>query len=83
VDPDGASRTLGHNQVDAMQGHEHDIDYDGFDTSVPGALNSFTRLSGFSIDNTDGIVTDGVNGTPRITTESRMVNFSTKFVIWY
>ena len=32
---------------------------------------------------TTGEVTDGVNGTPRIDSETRMYNTSTKWVVWY
>ena len=82
VDPDGASRTLGHLQLDAFQGHEHDIVYAEKLRSV-GAIVT-TILPGAKTDEvTDGIVTDGVNGTPRITSETRMTNFATKFVVWY
>ena len=29
------------------------------------------------------VVADGVNGAPRLDSETRMTNFSTKFVVWY
>lgn len=88
VDPDGASRYLGDNQVDAFQGHYHDGDVgrvaspnDGFSTGLQAAGVVPTDFVG-ALEVTDPI-TDGVNGAPRIDSETRMVNFSTKFVVWY
>lgn len=83
VDPDGASRFLGDNQLDAFQGHEHNVE--GSPNLSSGTLG-FDRPNNFPPDAsvpTAGIVTDGVSGTPRTSSESRMTNFSTKFVVWY
>ena len=97
VDPDGASRYLGDNQLDAFQGHLKDIgtlpasvdqvwvrsDATGpaaTGTTFGGAATTPTAAARFVTKN---FHTDGVNGTPRIDSESRMTNFSTKFVVWY
>jgi hypothetical protein len=81
VDPQGASRYLGDIQLDAFQGHEHEFYY--IEDVVAGGTNASDTTSSVSTQVTDGIVTDGVNGTPRITSETRMTNFATKYVIWY
>lgn len=96
VDPDGASRTLGHLQLDAFQGHifyngiadeQSNIEVYGVTTNeLPGSAVSQVTETVTSI-NYQGLTsnpkTDGVNGTPRTTSESRGTNFATKFAIWY
>ena len=86
VDPDGAGRFLGDVQLDAFQGHEIEI----FNGVTPGgALNGIsasnrTTAVGTLMDGlSTSIITDGVNGTPRTDSETRMTNYSTKFVVWY
>lgn len=88
VDPDGAARYLGDNQLDAFQGHYHgggvgrvSSPNDGFNTGLQAAGIAPTDFNG-ALQIT-APTTDGVNGTPRTSSESRMVNFSTKFVVWY
>lgn len=96
VDPDGASRVLGDVQLDAFQGHIFNNGigytsavfwiYGGTASEVPGSATD--RITGDSTNPTQqGLTsapkTDGVNGTPRISSESRMVNSSTKWVVWY
>lgn len=80
VDPLGAARFLGDAQADAFQGHEHNY-IEGFNAG-PEAANA-----GFNTQNiiapTKAIVTDGVNGTPRISSESRMANVQTRYAITY
>jgi hypothetical protein len=98
VDPDGASRYLGDNQLDAFQGH---IFYNGiansnasFTINVYGdTTNEMPGLATRQVTDdastrdyqglTSAPKTDGVNGTPRIDSETRMTNFSTKFAVWY
>jgi hypothetical protein len=92
IDPDGASRYLGDLQVDAFQGHHHEL-YSGFSANgnLSGAsdllvLDSTIAARVNTIDGSDitrESVTDGVNGTPRTSSETRMYNRSTKYVIWY
>lgn len=85
VDPDGASRTLGHLQLDAFQGHWHQ-----FQVNTAAGAVLYQGVSGinstpgtFATNGVLGPITDGVNGTPRTDSETRMVNFATKFVVWY
>lgn len=89
VDPLGAARFLGDPQVDAVQGHYHNKIIGGateavLNASVGGANGA--GAGGATLQNiitTGAPVTDGTNGTPRISSETRMVNYSTKWVIWY
>lgn len=81
IDPDGATRYLGDLQIDAMQGHIHDIPFHtttGTGVNIgPGiAAPNQTWPSNPPVD-------DGTNGTPRTDVETRMYNCSTHFVIWY
>jgi len=96
VDPDGASRYLGDVQNDAFQGH---LFYNGIGytattmwiygaitSEVPGSATVRPDASAFSPTSqgqTSLPKTDGVNGTPRTSSETRMINVSTKYVIWY
>ena len=90
VDPDGAGRFLGDVQLDAFQGHWHEI-YGSEDSGT--SWNTNDNISARGDNPADGLlanqdfiraaITDGVNGTPRTDSETRMTNFSTKFVVWY
>lgn len=97
VDPDGASRFLGDVQLDASQGHIHDlwsaaftgVSADGLSTAayiagqvVTEPSNQFYR-TGPDGDFVSSPTPDGVSGTPRTSTETVMNNYSTKFVVWY
>lgn len=97
IDPDGAGRFLGDIQIDAFQGHIHyngisdnsnnDLFIYGFTTDdVPGLAGDNPAIVA-SAGSWQGLTsvpkTDGVNGTPRTDSESRMYNRSTKFVVWY
>lgn len=88
VDPDGASRYLGDNQVDAFQGHIMGDVLAAYGETVGTGANvatSSTNLGTKSFNGGDATTpaTDGVNGTPRITSETRMSNRSTKYVVIY
>lgn len=87
VDPDGASRFLGDNQLDAFQGHFMRIRGGTGPTATLSAVtNQVTGQSSFNqdVDNVvGGPVTDGASGTPRTDTETRMTNRSTQFAIRY
>lgn len=89
IDPDGASRFLGDIQVDAGQGHFHALNGNTplagaglrFNETFDGAVDAGRALvvNGF----VETMTTDGVNGTPRISSETRMHNRSVKKVIWF
>jgi len=94
VDPDGASRDVGSIQNDALQGHWHNIqttqgtDQIAVDTNATGASANGNDMTwgGAKTDprvETTSPVTDGVNGTPRTSSETRMINIATKWVILY
>ncbi|WP_017906155.1 phage tail protein [Pseudomonas asplenii] len=78
-----ASRGLGTFQLDAFQGHHHDI------TSSPPAGDAAAGSAVNTIHGSDGVVmqgekvtspkTDGVNGVPRTSSETRPRNLS---VMW-
>ena len=88
VDPFGASRYLGDNQGSAMWGHWHrmfqqagggTLDYPG----LLGTTNGLQQDTGLQINGPGAAISDGVNGTPSLSSESRMTNRSTKFAIRY
>ena len=83
VDPDGASRDLGHLQLDAFQGHWHNaVERDGSGDigSVETLKSAYVKVVGNTIQ---GPITDGVNGTPRTSSESRMTNMACDIGIIY
>lgn len=88
IDPDGASRFLGDNQADAFQGHNFNFDYNStsgvggspFYPEAPPAVATFDTTSAACVNTP---ITDGVNGTPRTGTETRMANLSIQFGITY
>jgi hypothetical protein len=96
VDPDGASRDLGSIQIDSSQGHLHYIGiadnsnviyvYGATTLELPGSATSQVTESPDTI-NYQGLTStprpDGVNGTPRNSTETRAINIATKFGITY
>jgi len=97
VDPDGASRYLGDIQLDALQGHIHyngmaedsvnaEFVYGTTASEAPGSATKCTAENVATPDR-QGLASspkdDGTNGTPRTSSESRMTNYSTKWVIWY
>lgn len=88
VDPDGASRDYGNIQADALQGHWHDTKYvnQGY---TAGAISGDASANGAApansnpIDRAQNASTDGVNGTPRTDSETRMANVAVQFGIRY
>jgi hypothetical protein len=97
VDPDGASRFLGDNQVDAMQGHIHPLNMGAIGanattndvTFYPASIDTVGNMlwrTGTNVVNNRMITSttsDGVNGTPRINSETRMSNMSIHIGIGY
>ena len=72
VDPDGASRYLGDVQADELKSHDHDIKHDAA-SATSGAFIAGSSVAGVLVETTE--LTGGA--------ETRMSNFSTKFVVWY
>jgi len=77
VDPDGASRFLGDNQDDEFESHSHVESHSsgtggGTNFGLQGLADSFGEVAANLSTQTSG-------GS----TETRMTNFSTKFVIWF
>jgi hypothetical protein len=100
VDPDGASRYLGDNQVDSFQAWQLGVDADDTGakeywarSSTRDYLSTEAAQSGFTPlqmqTTAQGVAgkvipkDDGTNGTPRVSTETRMTNISIKFGITY
>ena len=87
-DPQGASRMLASLQQDAFQGHYHGP-FVGGETflMVYGGSSTLTFVGGGSnfptASTTGSPVTDGANGTPRTSTETRMYNVSVNIGIAY
>lgn len=86
VDPDGASRFLGDLQTDAVQLHQHGMVLDtsaesGGLTAAFWSARDTTAVAAVQND-TSTYEADG-GGTPRTDSETRMTNYSTKFVVWY
>lgn len=97
VDPEGAGRFLGDNQVDAFQGHRHTLVQGSSSTSsnTSNAPNSFSSRDqdGRDLLHTNAPVVNltmiaspielGVFGVPRLDSESRMTNTSIHWGITY
>lgn len=88
VDPDGASRDLGSSQLDASQGHQHTLDMNTNPYGGGASISAHFGATGAPTNgNYPGIVknpsSDGINGVPRISSESRMVNIATRYGITY
>jgi len=83
VDPDGASRDLGHLQDHAFQSHAHgdgaSVNKD--DNTMGAGVSEVVRTTGGGV--AQQIMNDGVGGTPQTSTETRMINRATKFAIRY
>lgn len=87
VDPQGATRKIGSKQADAFQGHHHSLIAK---ISIPGFTGGSGDLALSNLSGTDtgggrviNPVTDGTNGTPRTTSETRMANVQTRYGIIY
>jgi hypothetical protein len=87
VDPDGVTRKLGGVQDDSMQGHFHNnLDLIGRNTLTGGSTDIYTQGQGggsTSVSLVGSPKTDGVNGAPRTSSETRMANTQTKYGIFY
>ena len=77
------SATSGSDQVDAFQGHHHNVP--NLSQRVPNRTGNSGALDkndgAFNTENATTIVTDGVNGTPRIANETRPINMSVVWII--
>lgn len=93
VDPNAATRTamasggntgnnVGSVQADAIQGHKHNLTSTAWGLAIAGGSNDAASVGQReSITGTNGPVTDGTNGTPRISSETRPVNAYVNFII--
>lgn len=82
-----ATRIFGSSQLDAAQGHDHSPASAAFSTANPGAGNIGWDATGASVDSNSRqkttMVNDGVNGEPRISTETRPRNIALLACIKY
>jgi phage-related tail fiber protein len=74
-----SGRVFGSAQTDALQGHEHTQRWSSGSYGTTSGGSGLTPLSGA----TTGIVTDGVNGTPRTAAETRPKNIALLACIKY
>jgi len=95
IDPDGSSRDIGHLQESALWSHWHKsrfgsgAELDSVDVTVATDLDSgrfevagTPPFAGNNFEITSP-KSDGVNGTPIMSSESRMYNRATSFVVRY
>jgi len=74
-------RTLGSSQTDAFQGHRHSIRASvPANTTNAGAMDAGTSLE-FTSDLVTDPTTDGTNGTPRTSSETRPRNVALMYII--
>jgi len=81
VDPDSATRTLGHEQMDAFQGHMLEINGAGYDQGGGGygtriAQNNQATPDTIATSTGQTFVTDGKSGDPRTSSETRPRNIA-------
>jgi hypothetical protein len=74
------TRVLGSYQADSFQGHHHTTNATSGTTSRDGGSFSTSAASAATVSDP---ITDGVNGTPRTSAETRMKNRSTNVFIRY
>jgi microcystin-dependent protein len=80
VDVNGSTRTVGSTEQDSMQGHVHQINGDvGGAGSISVGFTDSTSARGPGT--TTGPISDGTNGTPRVTAETRPKNFAVNYCI--
>lgn len=86
IDPDGASRGLGHIQIDSMQGHEHRVFIGSFiggsNGTYIGSNNNVNTQTATPNPGTT-IVSNGSDGTPRTDSETRPTNVAFDYYIRY
>lgn len=75
-----SGRVLRSAQLDAMQGHVHGFPMQVIGDAAGGSRNLQAGPNYPAINSTLGPITDGVNGTPRTSTETRMRNIA--FPLW-
>lgn len=91
VDPDKTTRTamasggntgnnVGSIQLDAFQGHAHQVSGNG---SASNGYNSASSGSAGNLQNTISIISNGTNGTPRVSNETRPQNAYVNYIIKY
>lgn len=85
-DPAGSTRGLGSAQLDAFQGHWHEVHAQILGGSIVAYASN--NVYGSTFFNIPGVnartpITDGTNGTPRTAIETRMVNVNCYFSIRY
>jgi hypothetical protein len=83
VDPDGAIRDLGHLQSHAFQGHRHPPLTGTKNVELTGGTAWGGSGGTFSLTDSTGNPITGSHGAVSISTETRMANRATKFVIRY
>lgn len=95
TDPDAASRTdsgdgsttgdnVGTKQTDAFQGHYHQVVQQASNTSTGAGGIIGTATTSITDTNTIGVaISDGTNGTPRLTSETRPTNIYMMYCIKY
>lgn len=71
------SGTFAQKNTDALQGHIHISNALGF---IPGGVGSFGG-SNMNITNTQGPINDGVNGVPRVSTQTHPANIALRYWI--
>lgn len=75
----GGERALGNFQNDAMQGHFHGITT--YSTNLGGGSLPGTAQNTPQSTSTGAAITDGVNGTPRTASETRVKNIAVNYFI--